>query len=51
MNSNHPSLHTEVLEPKYLKIHSFRVNKKYRAIFLYRGPDIVEIIDVNNHYR
>jgi plasmid maintenance system killer protein len=50
-NSNHPGLHTEVLEPAHLKIHSFRVNKKYRAIFIYRGPDVVEILDVNNHYQ
>ncbi len=49
-NANHPSLHVELLEPKPLKIFSFRVNKKYRAIFIYRGPDVVEILDVNNHY-
>lgn len=51
VNSEHPSLHTEALEPKHLKIHSFRVTKKYRAIFIYRGPDVVEILDVNNHYQ
>lgn len=49
-DSKHPSLHTEVLEPKQLKLFSFRVNKKYRAIFIYRGPDVAEILDVNNHY-
>lgn len=50
-NAEHPGLHTEALEPKYLKIYSFRVTKKYRAIFIYRGPDVVEIIDINNHYQ
>ncbi|OGZ08060.1 MAG: hypothetical protein A3D65_04635 [Candidatus Lloydbacteria bacterium RIFCSPHIGHO2_02_FULL_50_13] len=50
-DSDRPGLHTEMLEPKHLKIHSFRVNKKYRAIFIYRGPDVVEILDVNNHYQ
>ena len=47
----HPSLNTEILEPKQLKIFSFRVDKKYRAIFIFRGPDIVEVVDVNNHYK
>ena len=49
-NPSHPSLNLEILEPKHLKIHSFRVDKKYRAIFIFRGPDIIEILDVNNHY-
>ena len=49
-NLNHPSLNLEVLEPKHLKVYSFRVDKKYRAMFIFRGPDIVEVIDVNNHY-
>jgi Txe/YoeB family toxin of Txe-Axe toxin-antitoxin module len=47
----HPSLHTEVLEPRSLHIWSFRVDLKYRAIFIFRAPDKIEILDVNNHYR
>ena len=50
-NPNHPSLNLEILEPKHLKFYSFRVDKKYRAIFIFRGPDIIEILDVNNHYQ
>ena len=50
-NPSHPSLNVEVTEPKHLRIYSFRVDKKYRAIFIFRGPDVVEIIDVNNHYK
>ncbi len=50
-NSKHPSLNVELLEPKEFKIYSFRVDKKYRAIFNYIAPQIVEIIDVNNHYK
>ena len=30
---NHPSLNVEILEPKHLKVYSFRLDKKYRAIF------------------
>ncbi len=47
----HPGLKTELLEPKHLKIWSFRVDRKYRAIFIFRERDVVEIIDVNDHYR
>ncbi|MDO8604739.1 MAG: hypothetical protein Q7K40_05105 [bacterium] len=47
----YPSLEVELLEPKHLKIYSFRVDKKYRAIFVFIRRDTVEVIDVNNHYR
>lgn len=50
-NPYHPSLHTEILEPKRLKLYSFRLDRKYRAIFIYRGENTVEIIDINCHYR
>ena len=50
-NRRHPSLHTEILEPKHLKLYSFRVDKKYRAIFLITNSDDVEIDDINDHYR
>lgn len=46
----HPSLHTELLEPKKMKIYSFRVDKKYRAVFIYIGQNVVEIVDINPHY-
>lgn len=51
VNPRHPSLHTEILEPKSLKIYSFRIDKKYRAIFITLTIEEVEIIDINNHYR
>jgi len=51
IDPSHPSLEIELLEPKYLRLWSFRINKKYRAIFIFRGTNTVEIIDVNNHYR
>lgn len=47
----HPSLQTEILEPKHLKFYSFRITRKYRAVFVYIGNDQVEIIDINNHYK
>ena len=50
-NPFYPSLATELLEPKRMKIWSFRINGKYRAIFIFLERDIIEIIDVNNHYK
>ena len=50
-NPYHPSLNLELLEPKRLRYFSFRVDRKYRAIFIFLASDVIEIIDVNNHYR
>lgn len=50
-NPSYPSLEVELLEPKHLKIYSFRVDKKYRAMFVFILRDTIEIIDVNNNYR
>jgi len=50
-NLFHPSLDTELLEPRKMRIWSFRIDRKYRAIFVFRKKDTIEIIDVNNHYQ
>ena len=50
-NLFHPSLSTELLEPKHMRIWSFRIDKKYRAIFIFREKDAIEILDINNHYK
>lgn len=47
---HHPSLHTEILNPKSRKVYSFRIDRKYRAIFLIVDSE-VEIIDINDHYQ
>ena len=49
-NPKHPSLNFELLEPKHLRFYSFRIDRKYRAIFIFRDYDTIEIIDANNHY-
>ena len=48
---SYPSLEVELLEPKHLKFWSFRVDKKYRAMFIFRESNKIEILEVNNHYR
>jgi len=47
----YPGLNTEILEPKQMRIWSFRIDKKFRAIFIFRKPNEIEILDVNNHYQ
>ncbi len=49
-NFRHPSLHVEILEPKSRKIYSFRIDKRYRAIFVISQGKVV-VIDVNDHYQ
>jgi len=50
-DASHQSLNTELLEPKHRLIYSFRLDKKYRAIFICMPEDKVEIITVTKHYR
>ena len=47
----YPSLNTELLEPKERLIYSFRLDRKYRAIFIYVNTDTIEIVAFTNHYR
>lgn len=49
-NPFYPSLKTELLEPPHRKIYSLRIDRKYRALFFYRGAGEAEIFDINNHY-
>lgn len=49
-NYRYPSLHTEKLEPKHLNIYSFRIDRKWRAIFVITKEKEAEIVDINPHY-
>jgi plasmid maintenance system killer protein len=51
LNPRHPSLNTEIIEPKSLRLYSFRLDRKYRAIFIFTSPTEIEIIDINDHYQ
>ncbi|MBI2121843.1 MAG: type II toxin-antitoxin system RelE/ParE family toxin [Candidatus Sungbacteria bacterium] len=50
VNPLHPSLHTEKLEPKHVGLYSFRIDKKYRAIFRIRKGQ-AEIVHITKHYQ
>ena len=49
-NPSHPSLNLELLEPRAIGYYSLRLDKKYRAIFIFTSHDEIEIIDINPHY-
>ena len=51
-NPRHPSLNMELLEPKDMGIYNFRVDRKYRALFIFR-PDkqAIEVLAVTDHYK
>jgi len=48
---SHPSLNTELLEPKHRLVYSFRIDRKHRALFICLPEDKIEIIAVTKHYR
>lgn len=50
-NIFHPSLNFELLEPRHMHIYSIRVDRKYRAIFVFLNSETIEIVDINNHYQ
>jgi plasmid maintenance system killer protein len=50
-NPLYPSLHVELLEPRHRLIYSFRLERKYRALFIYSGENEIEIIAFTNHYK
>jgi len=50
-NPSHPSLHTELLEPKDCGIYSFRIDRKFRALFIFREHEqCIEILTITLHY-
>lgn len=46
----YPSLQTELLEPKEEMIYSFRIDKKYRAIFVIKD-NVAYVFRITNHYK
>lgn len=47
----HPSLNTELLEPKWRAIYSFRLDKKYRALFFISKEGLAEVLQITKHYK
>lgn len=47
----YPSLKTELLEPHWRGIYSFRIDRKYRALFFITQEGEAEVLAVTNHYK
>jgi len=47
----HTSLNIELLEPKWRAIYSFRLDRKYRALFFIGKDGFVEVLQITNHYK
>lgn len=50
-NIRHPSLDVELLEPKWRGFYSFRLDKKYRALFFIDDNNQAEVFKITNHYK
>lgn len=50
-NPLHPGLHVELLEPKAKGYYSFRLDRKYRGIFIIH-PDqtTIQVVGITLHY-
>ena len=47
----HPSLHTELLEPHWHGIYSFRLDRRYRALFFIDADGAAEVFKITDHYK
>lgn len=47
----YPSLHTELLEPRWRGIYSFRLDRKYRALFFIAVDGDAEVFAITSHYK
>ncbi len=50
LDIKYPSLETELLEPKEEMIYSFRIDKKYRAMFMIKN-NVAYVFRITNHYK
>ena len=45
-----PALHTEKLRPKHHEVWSFRIDRSYRVVFKFLGPNHVELRYIGHHH-
>ena len=50
-NHRHPSLHFELLKPKWRGIYSFRIDKKFRTLCFIDKNGLIEVFQITNHYK
>lgn len=49
-NIGYPSLHAELLEPHWRGVYSFRIDRKYRALFFITEGK-AEVFKITKHYK
>lgn len=50
-NPKHPGLNTELLEPKSMGYYSFRLDRKYRGLFIYHEENAtIQVVTITAHY-
>ncbi len=49
-NTRHPSLKLELLQPQWRGIYSFRVDRKYRALFFITEGK-AEVFQITDHFK
>ncbi len=49
-NPRHPSLNTELMNLSWRGMYSFRIDRKYRALF-FITKGTVEVFQITNHYK
>ncbi len=49
-NTRHPSLNAELMNPSWRGVYSFRVDRKYRALF-FITDGVAEVFQITNHYK
>jgi len=51
-NPRHAGLNLELLEPRSQGIYSFRVDRKYRALVIFRkDKQAIEVLTITDHYQ
>lgn len=52
IDPKHPSLNVELLEPKEYGVYSFRIDQKYRGLFIFRSDkQVIEVLVITVHYK
>lgn len=51
-NPSYSSLNVELLNPKKMGIYSFRIDRKFRGLFIFRNDKkAIEILNITAHYQ
>ena len=50
-NPQHPGLNVELLEPKHMNYYSFRLDRKYRGLYIvHSDKTTIQVVGITVHY-